>query len=203
MREVLKLHQIVMIAAILAMALAFHARAGTGTATYKGLELPPYRVLESDGDIELRAYAPHLVAEVDLDGTRGQSIRRGFRKLAGFLFGDNAEDMKMDMTAPVSQMVQPDGWTVRFVMPADLAEDAVPAPDNPDIRLRRTASERHLVLRFSGRATDRAIARQSERLMAEALRRGLQVNGALHYHFYDDPFTLPQNRRNEISVPVL
>ncbi|MCR9127477.1 MAG: heme-binding protein [Rhodobacteraceae bacterium] len=188
-----------MIVAVLAMALSVHATADT----YRGYEMPPYRVVDTAGAFELRAYAPHLVAEVDVDGTRGQSIRRGFRSLARFIFGQNDSGAEVPMTVPVSQIPNHDGqWTVRFLMPSAFTLQTLPEPTDPDIRFIETDAVEHLVLRFAGRASTRDLAAQAQKLLGEAAARGLRVDGAVHYHFYDDPFTLPRNRRNEVSVPV-
>jgi hypothetical protein len=35
------------------------------------VEQPKYQVIERDGDIEIRDYAPMIIAEVDVSGERG------------------------------------------------------------------------------------------------------------------------------------
>jgi SOUL heme-binding protein len=46
------------------------------------VEQPEYTVVESDGDFEIRDYAPMIVAETDVTGTREAAIREGFRTIA-------------------------------------------------------------------------------------------------------------------------
>ena len=76
------------------------------------LEEPDYKVLESTRDYEIRAYAPYIVAEVDVDAGAKEAGNRAFRVLAGYIFGDNDEQQKMKMTAPVSSEDRPEGGYV-------------------------------------------------------------------------------------------
>jgi SOUL heme-binding protein len=71
------------------------------------IEEPRYEVLEKSGDIELRAYAPMIIAEAVVDGTLDQASNQGFRLIADYIFGGNiaksgAPGEKIAMTAPVT-----------------------------------------------------------------------------------------------------
>jgi hypothetical protein len=46
-------------------------------------EEPAYTLVERDGPIEIRDYAPQIIAEVVVEGDRRQASGRGFRPLAG------------------------------------------------------------------------------------------------------------------------
>lgn len=192
---------IALIAVMMATSLGMTAQADM----YKGYETPDYDVLESRGEVELRRYAPHLVAEVAVKGDREGAIGRGFKMLAGYIFGGNATGEKVAMTSPVSQRAETgqDGlWTVRFMMPARYSRETLPAPESAAIRFVETRIETHLVIRFSGRWTESALSDRERALRSEAAARGLRVEGTPIYRFYDGPFTLPWNRRNEIALVV-
>ena len=67
-------------------------------------ETVEYKVVKTlTEDIEIREYAPHLIAEVTVTGDRDEAASAAFRILAGFIFGDNQSQDKVAMTAPVSQ----------------------------------------------------------------------------------------------------
>lgn len=194
----LKKLQFLLIAAIAAMAVTVHAQADM----YKGYEMPAFVVERTDGPFEIRRYDPHLVAEVAVSGTRGAAIGTGFRILADYIFGGNARAEKVAMTVPVTQTEAADHWTVRFMMPAAYDKAALPEPNNPAIRFVETAPERHVVIRFDGIAGSETLAARAEELTAYARAEGLVPAGSPRFHFYDDPFTLPWKRRNEVSMPI-
>ncbi len=192
-----KLHYL-LIAAIAAMAVTVHAQADM----YKGYEMPPFAVEHSDGQFEIRRYDPHLVAEVAVTGNRGAAIGTGFRILADYIYGGNAQAQRVTMTVPVTQTREYGHWTVRFMMPAAYDKDALPKPNNAAIRFIETAPERHAVIRFNGIAGSDTLASRADDLMAYVEAEGLEPTGSPRFHFYDDPFTLPWKRRNEVSMPI-
>ena len=181
---------------------------------YKGTETPAYTVDGILEGAELRSYGPRLVAEVTVSGSRSGAANAGFRLLAGYIFGGNAGSAKIAMTTPVTQVPDvsagpgvpesaadgPQSWTVRFTMPADRSRAALPSPDDPRIRLVETAPARLLVLQVPGRPGDAALAEATATLQAIADRSGLKATGAPEFLFYDSPFTLPWNRRNEVAL---
>jgi hypothetical protein len=67
------------------------------------VEQPKYQVVESSGNIEIRDYAPQIVAEAEVAGDRRDAIGKGFRIIADYIFGNNTSAQKMPMTAPVTQ----------------------------------------------------------------------------------------------------
>ena len=52
----------------------------------RNIEEPSYTVVERRDGYELRDYAPYIVAEVEVTGTRDQSMNQGFRLLADYIF---------------------------------------------------------------------------------------------------------------------
>ncbi len=170
--------------------------------TYKGYETPPYTVAQTDGTIELRNYAPHIVAEVRVSGSRDAAIGRGFRSLAGYIFGGNATREKVAMTTPVAQSPDGAGWTVRFTMPEAFDLATLPQPKDGTIHLRKVPGDRQIAIQFSGLRSDGVLAEQAARLRSWAAAKGLSITAGPHYYFYDGPMTLPWNRRNEVAFTV-
>jgi hypothetical protein len=170
--------------------------------SHKGYEMPPYTVERSAGSREIRAYGPHLLAEVQVSGSRQGAIQAGFRVLAGYIFGGNAEGEKIAMTVPVAQTPDGDDWTVSFMMPARFTKDTLPAPRNDAIRLVEAAASRQVVERFSGLPATGDLAARAEALRTWAESQGLTIMAGPHYYFYDAPMTLPWNRRNEVAFTI-
>ncbi len=180
------------------------------------VEQPKYKVLESQGAIEIREYAPMIVAEVEVMGERMQALNQGFRLIADYIFGNNLSSKKVPMTAPVTQeagekiaMTAPvtqDGggnsWKVRFVMPGDYSLETLPKPNNQAVHLLAIPAKRVVVIRFSGFNTERNISTQREKLLQYIADHGLAVVGRPTAAFYNPPWTLPFLRRNEIMVEL-
>lgn len=185
-------------------------------------EEPRYQVVESSGDIEVRRYAPQIVAQVETRGEREQAINEGFRILAGFIFGDNTSARKIEMTAPVTQqpgetidMTAPvtqqraqaadsgPSWHVRFIMPADYTIDTLPKPRNPRIAIIALPERQVAAIRFSGFTTQSNISTHRERLVHFLRERRLTTAGEPVYAFYDPPWTLPFFRRNEVMAEIV
>ncbi len=190
-----------------------------GEGRYRGYDGPTYTVERRDGAFELRRYAPQIVAEVTVAGDRRTALSRGFRVLAGYIFGANAGAAKVAMTSPVAQepariaMTAPvaqeaagpspgGAWVVRFTMPPDWTLATLPVPTDPAVRLVERPGDRQAVLRFSGIAGAGAWAAREADLEAWVAAEGLRPVGPVRHYHYDDPFTLPWRRRNEAAIPV-
>ncbi|MEO1252327.1 MAG: heme-binding protein [Pseudomonadota bacterium] len=196
----------------LALAVIFALATVTGPAMADE-ETPDYTVVEEVGDIEIRDYPPLLLASVTVTGERQEAAGKAFRILAAFIFGDNAADGKIAMTAPVTQtasekiaMTAPvtqsavgEGeWVVDFMMPSKYTMEKVPKPTDPRITLSTTEPYRAAAIRFSGLYTDGNFEKHREALEAFIEKRGLSVDGAPTIAYYNGPFTPFFLRRTEI-----
>ncbi|MEM9709307.1 MAG: heme-binding protein [Pseudomonadota bacterium] len=201
--------------ALLGMSATGLAASGAAAAEYRGYETPSWDVLQREGPFELRRYRPFLAAEVTIRGSADAALRQGFRTLAGYIFGKNTTAAKVAMTAPVTRapekiaMTAPvtraaegDAWTVRFMMPSEYTAETLPEPENQSIRIVELAPDLRSVVGFAGLATEARIANQERRLRRWNAAKGLEATGASEAAWFDDPFTLPWRRRNEVSLPV-
>jgi hypothetical protein len=211
------------IAALLLAASPLKAQETMPKMMYKSTETPAYSVERAVGEAELRLYAPRIVAEVTVSGSRSGAITAGFRILAGYIFGGNEGAAKVAMTSPVAQlpaqqiaMTSPvaqsaaegagageDGpWVVQFTMPSEYTLDSLPKAKDASIRFAALPSERQLVLQFPGLAGTSMLQRKEAELRALAAANGLELGSGPRYYFYDAPFTLPWNRRNEVAFAL-
>ncbi len=181
------------------------------------VEEPPFTTVLRDGAFEIRDYPAQVVAEVTVAGNQKQAASRGFRLLAGYIFGGNQRRRsiamtapvaeipvgeKIAMTSPVTQTVASGTWVVRFTMPKSYALDTLPVPDDPRVHLRQIPPSRVAVLKFSGVAGQRDLDEKSKVLAGEAKAHGLRLVGAPSLAQYDPPWTLWFMRRNEVMTAV-
>ena len=186
-------------------------------------EEPKFDVVTKDGDIELRQYAPMVVAETFVDGSQDDASSRGFRVIAGYIFGDNKRagqsaekiamtapvtierqeaSQKIAMTAPVTLEQQGNRWRVHFVMPSEYKLADLPRPNNTAVTLREIPGRKVTALRFSGFAGEDKVATKTAELRDWIAARGMTAAGAAQLARYDPPWTLPFMRRNEILTEV-
>lgn len=177
---------------------------------------PDYEIISSDKNIEIRRYAPIIIAEVAVQGPREEAISDGFRLLADYIFGNNTATQKIAMTAPVSQQVNQkiamtapvqqqlsgDAWKVSFVMPSEYTIETLPKPNNPSVMLREIPKKEYIVVRFSGRSSNENIAKHEKQLMDYIEAHKIDAMGSPIYAFYNPPWTLPFLRRNEIMLEI-
>ena len=180
------------------------------------VEQPKYQVVERSGAIEIRDYAPVIVAEAEVSGERGEAISKGLRIIADYIFGNNTAAQKVPMTAPVTQQgsekiamtapvtQQGDGnsWCVRFIMPSNYTMDTLPKPNNPAVTLKEIEGKRFAVIRFSGTAKEDSLKRHTKELNDFISAKNLKPLSAATYAFYNPPWTLLFLRRNEVMVEL-
>lgn len=170
------------------------------------LETPKYQVLSRDAlsGIEVREYAPYAVVQTQ----QGPEVanNRSFFMLADYIFGKkNVRNEKMAMTTPV-QMDRKSG-AMSFIMPSkywtSLEDAPLPAGD-AGVSLEPRPTETLAVSIFGGYALGPTVAKKTEELIdfvQKSDRWEIEQNSTRLMQ-YNDPFTVPWKRRNEVSIPV-
>lgn len=178
------------------------------------VERPTYEVLEKHAAIEIRQYAPRLVANVTTSGSREEAISSGFKILADFIFGNNTppRDLKnsggnsgktqIAMTAPVEQIASGTKWTTGFNIPAEFTLETLPKPNSLEIKLVEKAAQKFISITFSGSNTSKNVMRHESTLKEFISENNMRVKGSAVYAFYNPPWTLPLFRRNEVLFAI-
>ena len=190
----------------------------TLASTAVAVEEPAFKQVLREGDFELRDYPALVAAEVTVTGDQKEAANKGFRLLAGYIFGGNkrrqsiamtapvaqkAASEKIAMTAPVAQTQNAAGtWVVRFTMPGAYSLQTLPVPDDSRVILRNIQPARFAVLRFSGRAQSGDVQTRSGELLALVKSHRLRAIGSVSLAQYNPPWTLWFMRRNEVMVQV-
>jgi hypothetical protein len=188
----------------------------------RATEEPRHTVIYTAGSIEIRDYAPMVIAEVEVAGDMGGAGNRGFRPLAGYIFGDNRRvergggatiamtspvmqerSQTIAMTTPVTQAQTQDGsWRVAFVMPEEWSLDTLPTPNDPTVELRAVAARRMAVIRFAGGASDARFEAKGAELLEFLAERGIAATGSPIYARYNPPWVPAPFRRNEVMIEI-
>ncbi len=189
-------------------------------ASEEDIEMPAYSVLVENGAGQVRAYAPMIVAEVEVEASSlAAAANEGFRPLASYIFGGNSPRQKIAMTSPVMAapagqriaMTSPvtalpaavgEGYVVRFIMPDGWTMDSLPHPDNPAVRLAEIPARTLAAWRYRGPDSAGARRQAETALTAFIAEAGFAPAGPVEWAGYDSPMVPFFLRRYEIMVPV-
>ena len=181
------------------------------------IEAPDCQVIRKFDNVELRQYAPYVVAEVVLDSTAEDAGNQAFPILAGYIFGKNkgekqfamtapvtqsAAPLRMDMTAPVTQAAVAGGMRVQFVLPKGVTLATAPEPIDPRVQLRVVPAGTWAVIRYSGTWSQSNYLEHLDKLKAALQAAGVTTQGEPLLARYNAPFTPWFMRRNEIWLAL-
>lgn len=191
---------------------AFAGWVGWGIYSTSEADAVPYETLRTIDGVELRRYPQTVLVE-----TTAPTQRRAFRRLFGYISGENSGDESISMTAPVQTrsgesipMTAPvrsgtagaDGVRMGFYLPAEYGPETAPEPTASDVSLVTEPSKRVAVDRFSWYAPAWRVERRTRKLLSALEREGIEPAGDPYLLRYNDPWTPPFMRRNEVAVAV-
>jgi len=193
-----------------------------GPGVVVAVEEAKYSVLLQDDEFELRRYPPQIVAETLVTGAFDSVGNTGFKRLAGYIFGDNRSRNRVDMTAPVSQtpvsekiaMTAPvnqqavgqqiagDQYRITFMMPAGSTLDSLPEPTDANVQLRELPVQWMAAVRYSGTWSESRYQQWQKSLQAWVQEQGWTPTGPPVFARYNPPFMPWFMRRNEVLLPL-
>ena len=181
------------------------------------IEEPDHEVIRTFDNVELRRYAPYIVAEVVLDATAENAGNQAFPILAGYIFGKNKGEKKFAMTAPVTQtaapvrmdmtvpMTQTDAagrMRVQFVLPKGVTLATAPEPIDTRVQLREVPAGTWAVIRYSGTWSESNYLEHLGKLKGSLVAADVATQGEPVLARYNSPFTPWFMRRNEIWLAL-
>ena len=91
--------------------------AGCSVFGHSNVKTPDYQVIQKDGDFEIRQYPQLTLVLSQASGSEAQARRTNFNRLFKYIQGNNTEQQKYQMTAPVLMQPVPSGgynapWTI-------------------------------------------------------------------------------------------
>jgi len=190
---------------------------GCSVVGIRNYEEPNYKIVLQEDKFEVREYTDVLVAQSTSPGDYKQSSGNNFDRLAGYIFGKNQRQEKMDMTTPVLQEQQSEkmdmtvpvyqqqsdsSWTMTFVLPSKYTLETVPQPLDENVTVTVLEQVKVATLRFSGTMNEENILKHTQLLQTWLKNNQLKAVAKPYSAAYDPPWTLPILRRNEIHIPI-
>lgn len=96
------------------------------------VEEPKFTIVLHKGGYEIRDYRAAIAAEVIVTGDQWAAASKGFRMLAGYIFGGNRRLQSIAMTAPVAQ--ERAGEKIAVTAPVTQTASRVPGSYDPPCR---------------------------------------------------------------------
>lgn len=184
---------------------------------YGSIEKSGYKVLEKQGAIELRLYAPQIVAETAVEGDFTNVSNEGFRRLFNYISGNNRtrqsiamtapvgqqpQSEKIPMTAPVGQQKSGETYLITFTMPSKYTMETLPEPNDSRVILRLIPEHYVVAITYGGTWSQSRYDKYQTKLLAFITKRGLTPQGEPVFARYDPPFMPFFFRRNEILIEI-
>ena len=189
------------------------------TEDIAAIERPSFEVIEEFGDIQIRKYESHIVARTLVQGSFEEVGNAGFRRLAGYIFGDNQGEQKIAMTAPVSLSKDPmqsldgtslsrgqmaDQYWVSFNMPKEFALNELAKPTDSRVELVVVASKHVAVLRYKGNWSEQKFREHESALLANLSKSSdWNQHGPVNWARYNPPFVPSFMKTNEVMIEVV
>ena len=192
--------------------------AGCSVFGHNGVESAPYTLLKADSsqNIEVRNYDSMVLVSADMSGDGRNSA---FRKLFGYISGDNEGAVSIAMTAPVIMDNSSKGEKIAmtapvlmsnrlgdsmmsFVMPKEFTLQTTPKPTNAELVVTEVKDYKVAAIQFSGTLSRGNVAKHAELLQAWLSANGYTAKSAPIEAGYNGPLTLPMLRRNEVLIEI-
>ena len=200
---------------ILVGGVVFAGWIGWGIYSTRKTKSVPYEWQRTLDGSEIRRYTQTIVVE-----TTAPNQLIAFRRLFRYISGANQADESISMTAPVetqtgesiemttpvrSERTESDAETVRmaFYLPSEYDIDTAPEPTDSDVTLVAEPQKTVAVAQFSWYAPEWRVARRTKDLLSTLEREGIEPIGDPYLLRYNDPWTPPFMRRNEVAVEVV
>ena len=173
------------------------------------IEKPQFELVDEVGRLEVRKYQGNIVARTLVTGSFEDAGNMGFKRLAGYIFGDNEQDQKMAMTSPVElepgAETSPDTqYWVTFNMPREYSRDELPLPNDSRIQIYEVPEKTLAVLQYKGNWSEERY-REHETLLLSLISENStwEKQGKPSWSRYNPPFVPWFMRTNEVAIEVI
>ena len=190
---------IITLVAVLSILIIFQSYMAISTSN---IEKQQYQIIKKESDFEIRYYPPATFATIQSSAKNYRELASsGFRKIAGYIFGNNESSSKIAMTSPVHMDINNESSSMSFVMPSKYDIKNLPRPKDANVHIHETPGEYVAAIPFGGFANDASIKKYAAQLEKSLEEKGIKSIGHFRYLGYNPPYQLI-GRKNEVIVAV-
>ncbi|MFN5479211.1 MAG: SOUL family heme-binding protein [Chitinophagaceae bacterium] len=166
------------------------------------IEKQKYRVVKKERDFEIRYYPSAIFATIRSSAKSYRELSSsGFRKIAGYIFGNNESGSKIAMTSPVHMDINNRESSMSFVMPSEFEIEKLPRPADQSVEIHQSPAEYTAAIEFGGYANDEKIQAYANQLIQALNKKGIKAIGNVRYLGYNPPYQFV-GRKNEVIVAI-
>ena len=163
---------------------------------------PSFDLIKKEDNIEVRLYPEYIVARTSNSGGDEELNNSMFRVLADYIFGGNAKNQEIPMTAPVITKEEDDSYDMIFFMLDVEDETQLPIPDSDKVEIERMNLGKVVTIQFGWWATKSNVSRHRKKIEAYMRRNNLEPISDLMVAQYNSPWMLPPFRKNELLYRI-
>ncbi len=161
-----------------------------------------FTIIQKAPDFEIRFYPSVAMATICTTAKSYKDLgNSSFKKLVGFIFGENESKQQIAMTSPVHMYINDKVAAMSFVMPSEYNKTNIPKPLNREVVINNSLDEYVAAVRFGGFASDKEIMLYSKKLGNALDEASIIWYGNFRFLGYNSPYQL-LGRKNEIIVSV-
>lgn len=199
---------------------------GCSVVGKENTEIAPYNIVQTakNSAIEIRHYEQMILVSAPMAENGDENRNSAFRSLFRYISGDNVNQSKIAMTAPVFMDPKTEDKPIStkipmtapvfmdnknekdammsFVMPDNFTLETTPIPTDPNVKIEEIKDYKVAAITFSGRLTQSNINTHKDILKKWITENGYTQIGPYKTAGYNPPFTLPAFRRNEVLIPI-
>ena len=176
-----------------------------------------YDVERKEGTFEIRRYNDYILAQVDIDASFDEAVRKGFMILAHYIFGGNRKRSKIAMTAPVVEEKMSEEIEMTAPVTAETVSTSEKIAMTTPVTEEKTGdnfqrisfampskytNQKTAVLRFKGRVNEKLAIEKIEELKKWLSKNQIEPKSHFMVAQYNNPAVPGFLRRNEIIVEV-
>lgn len=165
------------------------------------IETYPYKIVKEYEKFEVRSYESTLFTYVKLSSDKYEDASsKGFRLLAGYIFGGNEKNEKISMTSPVTMSLE-DSMSMMFMVPKKIKKQDLPKPNQSEIEFKKVPAKKMATITFGGWANDEKIEKYKQQLIEYLNTEGIPYTNRFYFFGYNSPYEV-FNRKNEVVVEL-
>ena len=170
---------------------------------------PEYKVIQEEESnntlFQVRDYSTLVIAETTVENQDFDEVASiGFKRLGGYIFGENKKEEEIKMTAPVllNQNSEKKSWKMTFILPKEYSLEKAPPPKDQKVLIKTVKEKRFAVAQFNGFLSESNFNEHTNKLLEWMKEKNYQPLSGPILAGYNPPWTPPFFRRNEVFIEI-